>query len=457
MALIQRDPACILSCLAACFSTTALATFITLFAASVLVPTPIHMHALAAAVFDILAIAILFVFVVFYTCTARNLQSWKWTLATAILLPFTVAMVLSIYVLGWMYNNLPLIKTHGPSEHLGSMVAAALAMWAFSLISIGVYCILYRRQGSSLPDSVIFTSDPLRSYVDVAEHKTHALSLNTLSPYTPNFNRPVSTFSDVSDQSTGIKSSVRNSVQQFLRHGKSTKNTPKQSKESSRSDSTSERRPSDGFETWNVATPTTVEPTSTLSALRTAQSHRLETIPGSRPVSPAYPLDGPFPEASEEDEEADEVPESPAFPPFAPSLNRRPSNQQLNQDQSHIHPLFRSDSPVPSPAASPGTIITSSPFAGQVVSPSDVAFGSRSRKGSALSSRPSSPNPSLVRAASALSLSRPASSRSIRGLAAQQSQRPRVVMSPSLGDLRAEHDKFITKPRPALHKRERSA
>ena len=100
------------------------------------------MHALAAAVFDILAIAILFVFVVFYTCTARNLQSWKWTLATAILLPFTVAMILSIYVLGWMYNNLPLIKTHGPSEHLGSMVAAALAMWAFSLISIGVYCIL---------------------------------------------------------------------------------------------------------------------------------------------------------------------------------------------------------------------------------------------------------------------------------------------------------------------------
>ncbi|CAD0113132.1 unnamed protein product [Aureobasidium uvarum] len=441
MALIQRSPGCILSCLAACFSTTALATFITLFAASVLVPTPIHMQATVAAVFDILAITTLFVFVVFYTCTARNLQSYKWPLAVAVLLPFTVAMIMSIYVLGWMYNNLPLIETHYHSEYLASMVAAALAMWTLSLITLGVYGGLYWRSKSSLPDSVLFTSDPLQSCMDLGEHKTQALSLNTLSPYAPSFNRPVSTFSDASEeQSTGIKSSVRNSVQQFLRKG--SKSPRKQSKETLRSDSISERRPSDGFETWNS---TTVEATDALTALRVAQPHRLETIPGSRPVSPAHPLDGPFPEA---------LPESPEFPPFAPSLHRRPSNQQINQDQTHIHPLFRSDSPLPSPAASPGTIITSSPFAGQVVSPSDVAFGSRSRKGSALSSRPSSPN-SLIRSGSAMSLSRPASSRSIRGLAAQQ--RPRVVLSPSLGDLRAECDMSIQKPRPTLHKRERSA
>ncbi|KAI5245816.1 hypothetical protein E4T43_03030 [Aureobasidium subglaciale] len=452
MALLQRNPVCILSCLAACFSTTALATFITLFAASVLVPTPIHSHATAAAVFDILAIAIIFIFVVFYTSTNRNLQPWKWTLAVVVLLPFTIAMIMSIYVLGWMYNNLPLIKTQGSSAHLASMVAAAFAMWVFSLISLGVYCGLYWRSKSSLPDSVLFTSDPLRSCIDIGEHKTQALSLNTLSPYSPNFDRPVSSFSDISEQSTSIKSSVRNSVQQFLRHGKESRSASKKSKETVRSDSTSERRPSDGFETWNVSPATNtniMEPTSVLATLRATQAHRLETIPGSRPVSPAYPLDGPFPDACEQDEEADEVPESPAIPPFAPSLHRRPSNQQLNQDQSHIHPLFRSDSPIPSPTASPGTIITSSPFAGQVVSPSDVTFGSRSRKGSALSSRPTSPNPSIIRSGSALSLSRPASSRSIRGLAAQQ--RPRVVMSPSLGDLRAERD------RPTLHKREQSA
>ncbi|KAI4736892.1 hypothetical protein E4T50_12603 [Aureobasidium sp. EXF-12298] len=427
-----------------------------MFAASVLVPTPIHMHATVAAVFDILAIAVLFVFVVFYTSTARDLQSYKWALAAATMLPFAIAMIMSIYVLGWMYNNLPLFETHGHYERLASMVAAALAMWTFSLISLGVYGGLYWRSKSSLPDSVLFTSDPLQSCMDLGEQKTQALSLNTLSPYTPNFSRPVSTFSDISDeQSTSVKFSVRNSVQQFLRHGKGSKNSMKQS-ESVRSCSTSERRPSDGFETWNVAsTSDTAEAADALTALRVAQPHRLETIPGSRPVSPAYPLDGPFPEACEADEEADEVPDSPDFPPFAPSLNRRPSHQQLNQDQTHIHPLFRSDSPLPSPAASPGTIITSSPFAGQIVSPMDAAFGSRSRKGSVLSSRPSSPNHDVTRSASAMSLSRPASSRSIRGLAAQQ--RPRVVMSPSLGDLRAECDKFVQKPRPTLHKRERSA
>lgn len=424
-----------------------------MFAASVLVQTPIHTHATAAAVFDILAIAILFIFVVFYTSTARDLQSYRWVLAVVILLPFAIAMIMSIYVLGWMYNNLTLIEKHGHFASLPSMIAAALAMWTFSLISLGVYGGLYWRSKSSLPDSVLFTSDPLQSCMDLGEQKTQALSLNTLSPYTPNFSRPVSTFSDVSDeQSTSVKSSVRNSVQRFLRHGKGSKNS-----ESVRSCSTSERRPSDGFETWNVAsTPDPAEAADALTALRIAQPHRLETIPGSRPVSPAHPLDGPFVEACEEDEEADEVPESPEFPPFAPSLHRRPSHQQLNQDQTHIHPLFRSDSPLPSPAASPGTIITSSPFAGQVVSPSDVAFGSRSRKGSSvLSSRPSSPNPDVTRSGSALSLSRPASSRSIRSLAAQQ--RARVAMSPSLGDLRAESDKFIQKPRATLHKRERSA
>ncbi|KAG9818895.1 hypothetical protein KCU77_g17215, partial [Aureobasidium melanogenum] len=457
MALIQRTPAGILSCLAACFSTTALATFVTLFAASVLVPTPIHVHATVAAVLDIMAITILFVFVVFYTCTARNLKSHRWNLGVVVLTPFAVAMIMSIYVLGWMYNNLPLIEKHRHSDNLASMVAAAFAMWVLSLITLGVYGGLYWRSKSSLPDSVLFTSDPLQSCMDLGEQKAQALSLNTLSPYSASFNRPVSTFSDASeDQSTGIKSTVRNSVQNILRHGKGSKNATKHSKESVRSDSVSERRPSDGFETWSVVpTPTTAEANDALTALRVAQPHRLETIPGSRPVSPACPLDGPFPEACEEDEEADEVPESPEFPAFAPSLNRRPSHQQLNQDQTHIHPLFRSDSPLPSPAASPGTIITSSPFAGQVVSPSDPAFGSRSRKGSALGSRPSSPNSSLIRSGSALSLRRPASSRSIRGLAAQQ--RPRVAMSPSLGDLRAECDMSIQKPKPALHKRERSA
>lgn len=446
----HKNPACIFSCLVACFTTTALTTFVTLFATSVLVPTPIHKQALAAAMFDILALATLFVFVVFYTCTVRSLRSWsyqrRWMLLPIALLPFAIAMILSISVLGWMYNHIPLVDTHGPTENVATMIAAAIAMWAVSLISLGLYFTLCFRQNSSLPDSVISTSNPLRSCIDVAEHKPHSLSLNTLST-TPN--RPISTFSDISEQSATPISSVRNSVQHFLRHGKSSKSVLKQSKDSLHSDSLSERRPSDGFETWDIAsTPASADSAGSLAALRAAHLQRLETIPGSRPVSPAHPLDGPFPEACE-DEEADEVPES--FPPFAPSMGHRPSahqQQQQPQDQSHIHPLFRSDSPTPSPTASPGTIITSSPFAGQLVNPNEIAFGSRSRKGSTLSSRPSSPNPSLIRAGSALSL---------RGLAGQQLQRPRVTMSPSLGDLRAERDKFVKAPQPVLHKRERSA
>ncbi|KAL1853829.1 hypothetical protein Plec18167_007183 [Paecilomyces lecythidis] len=35
--------------------------------------------------------------------------------------------------------------------------------------------------------------------------------------------------------------------------------------------------------------------------------------------------------------------------------------------ESHIHPLFRSDSPCPSPTPSPGTVLTASPAAGQTI------------------------------------------------------------------------------------------
>jgi hypothetical protein len=449
----ERNPACMLSCLAACFLTTVVTSFVTLFAASVLVSTPIHKSAVTAAVFNVLALTMLCVCAVFHIRASRALLSRKRILAPIMVLLFVVALAMSIYVFGWMYNNLHLVNTKEPIQQIASMVAAAMSMWALLLMSVIVYLSLFLRQKSSLPDLVISTSNPLQSCIDIVEPKNQSLSLHTISPHP---NRPVSTFSDYSDHSTSIRSSLRNSFQNFLRYNKSSPNIFKQSRESARTDSMSERRPSDGFETWDVAPPSpVVELTSGLTAIRAAQQYRLETIPGSRSVSSAHPIAGPL---AEEEEEADKVAVSPVFPTFAPCISRRPSVQQSNQDESHIHPLFRSDSPIPSPLASPGTIITSSPYAGQVISPTDVAFGSHSRNGSLRVSRPSSPNPSLIRPGSGFILSRPPSSRSIRGLAASKPlQGSKLKMSPSLGDLRAERDRCVKSPRTTFHTRERSA
>ncbi|KAK0317186.1 hypothetical protein LTR82_011787 [Friedmanniomyces endolithicus] len=133
-------------------------------------------------------------------------------------------------------------------------------------------------------------------------------------------------------------------------------------------------RQHDGFETWDTSA---VEPVPELRSLPPSHHHpRLETIPGSRPVSPAKALDGPFPSPAQTP-----LPDSPTAPTAqtAPSadfptstlhdLHELPPLRRPSTHESHIHPLFRSESPNPPPLPSPGTVVTASPLAGQVVSP----------------------------------------------------------------------------------------
>lgn len=96
---------------------------------------------------------------------------------------------------------------------------------------------------------------------------------------------------------------------------------------------------------------------------------QLETIPGSRSASPANALNGPFSGHWNTPVESPRV-QSPTSPSGSfKKMTRSFSRRQSSQDQSHIHPLFRRDSPTPPPVALPGTVITASPYAGQVISP----------------------------------------------------------------------------------------
>lgn len=152
----------------------------------------------------------------------------------------------------------------------------------------------------------------------------------------------------------------------------------------SRADSVATSEPSranSDFENWD---------TSAVEAFDNTFSQKtfLEPIPGSRPVSPANPLDGPF---GRETLEPNEIP-LPESPPHPSAVDcgasfrtfRRPSEHE----ESYYHPLFRGESPAPPPLISPGTVITASPFAGEVVSPEFVAPRILH---SAASSRPASP------------------------------------------------------------------
>ncbi|KAF4556798.1 Hypothetical protein D9617_1g086800 [Elsinoe fawcettii] len=80
----------------------------------------------------------------------------------------------------------------------------------------------------------------------------------------------------------------------------------------------------------------------------------------------------------------------------APSMEPRPSSSRSarpSTEEGHIHPLFRTESPLPPPLTSPGTIVTASPWGGQVLAMPDQTFFSAAaqRKGSFSVPRPISP------------------------------------------------------------------
>jgi hypothetical protein len=111
----------------------------------------------------------------------------------------------------------------------------------------------------------------------------------------------------------------------------------------------------------------------------------LETIPasptGSRSPSPGFPLDLEFPVQPFAHRRR-----SRSHSPGGANLPRReraasPSST-LSAGEMNIHPLFRSDSPTPPPSATPGTIVTAAPNAGQVIPLNHRPSLNRMRSGS---------------------------------------------------------------------------
>ena len=214
----------------------------------------------------------------------------------------------------------------------------------------------------------------------------------------------------------------------------------RQSRRSS-SDGPSERPSQDeGFDSWDTSGVSSHIRETVLQSKSTTKGPGLPPIPGSRSPSPAKALEGPFfqsspslsPPASPLPQPSVSRPNSPHSSPsdlpnfttmFPPSSNppptsplqrgcsrlgsrsgpvphsvtishSRPDSRSRAPSEDHIHPLFRTCSPVPSPGASPGTILTAAPEAGQLIDES-MLKRMRSRSGSL----PSSPSP-LIRSES---------------------------------------------------------
>ena len=121
----------------------------------------------------------------------------------------------------------------------------------------------------------------------------------------------------------------------------------------------------DGFDSWDTSA---VDPQNRQTVLDTSSptpGRFLETIPASpttsRSPSPGTPLDLEPPRRRRRSRS------------YSPATSRTQSprsagfTQHSTASESHIHPLFRSDSPTPPPAVSAGTVVTAAPNAGQVI------------------------------------------------------------------------------------------
>jgi hypothetical protein len=126
----------------------------------------------------------------------------------------------------------------------------------------------------------------------------------------------------------------------------------------------------DGFDSWDLSAVELHSRHFVISAANSTNtsspSHGrfLETIPasptGSRSPSPGFPLDLEPPSRRRRSRS-----HSPATTMMV--KHRGDAAPSPTGSEAHIHPLFRTDSPTPPPSATPGTIVTAAPGAGQAI------------------------------------------------------------------------------------------
>lgn len=350
---------------------------------------------------------------------------------------FTTASVLSVYVLAWTWTNVASDGARAELQQAHGLTIAGLVFWTLNVVvqtAFHILSSLRKREDTKTSPAQQVTerqTTPTRSM----RKRSLSIHLKSISPNSSPFSRtttelPSPGVASYLDSSGSARSSFRHSFYQIVRpitsktrlilaHAPSVRD--------SQSITATRREPSleiacrgDGFENWDTSA---VEEQFVRPMAQTGNNalkpNKLDTIPGSRPVSPAKVLDnGPFPGYTPPiSPDNIPLPDSPLQSPVSPTDDadslycippapplRRPSSSS----EAHIHPLFRSHSPTPPPTPSPGTVVTASPFAGQIVATEST--GGPRRMLSVASSRPGSRGGSFksARRPSALSQQHPA-------------------------------------------------
>jgi hypothetical protein len=170
-----------------------------------------------------------------------------------------------------------------------------------------------------------------------------------------------------SDGMSSLRSSISQVVQPITSKTKLIQNNHKSThRPTSIESSHREASIEDGFDSWDTSSVDASARQAVESASPTPQRF-LETIPASpttsRSASPGFPLDLEPTKTRKRSRSY-----SPANSYTERTRNSRTTSPIESPSEAHIHPLFRTDSPDPPPPATPGTVVTAAPNAGQVIS-----------------------------------------------------------------------------------------
>jgi hypothetical protein len=293
---------------------------------------------------------------------ARALAGLSISLSGAALV---VSLVLIVLIKS-KWNEVTQASLSGPVSDWTSHIAAQIAMWVVSCISqIVLYTSpFWKRKAPKVQDVIV--SGPRDSVMSEVHSFQPSRNLFLMEPTQPS--SPLAAALPSPTFSTRSSHSLR-SFRESLRHvvRPATSRTTLISRTSfnrdarsiySQSESFENVSHSDGFDSWDTSS-VSLQARDAVMQSAPSRGTTLDPIPGSRPTTPARALEGPFlTELPEEDENLTPPPK------MMPDISRPPSPAV---SEAHIHPLFRTESPVPPPEATPGTSILASPLSSQAI------------------------------------------------------------------------------------------
>jgi len=259
-----------------------------------------------------------------------------------------------------------------------SLLIGAFAVWAISILSEAVFviCMVIIQRKDFQQQIQPYRAEPVPQLFPQMQETSRPRassrqgSVDHRGDHSMESRSPPSS-SGRSRSGSDTRSSFRSSISQVVRpitsktkliqHNHKTAHRPT-SIESNHRETSIE----DGFDSWDTSSVDASARQAVESASPTPQRF-LETIPASpttsRSASPGFPLDLEPPKPRQRSRSY-----SPATSFTERNRHSRTTSPIESPREAHIHPLFRKDSPTPPPAATPGTVVTAAPNAGQVIS-----------------------------------------------------------------------------------------